>query len=51
MLQTAVRPAATFRVPFDRLLGVAAVGSFAWLLLADRVPPLVVLLLELYLSF
>lgn len=51
MQHSAVRPATSLRIPLDRLLAIGSVASFAWLLLSDRVPPLVVLLLELYLSF
>jgi hypothetical protein len=51
MLRSAVRPATTLRLPLDRALAVATVASFAWLLFSDRIPALVILLLELYLTF
>jgi hypothetical protein len=51
MLQAAVRQATTLRLPVDRLLAVGSVASFLWLLLSDRIHPVVVLLLELYLTF
>ncbi len=51
MFQTAARQATTFRLPVDRLLAVGTVGSFFWLLLSDRIHPVAVLLLELYLTF
>jgi len=51
MQLSAVRQALAPRIPLDRVLAAGSVASFAWLLLSDRVPPLVVLLLELYLSF
>jgi hypothetical protein len=51
MLHSAVRHATTLRLPLDRVLAVGSLASFAWLLLSDRVPPLVLLLLELYLTF
>ena len=37
-------------VPVQALLSVGAVASFGWLLLEDRVHPLLVYCLELYLS-
>jgi len=39
------------RIPFGTILGLASVGSFVLLLLNDRIPPLVVSFVELYLSF
>jgi hypothetical protein len=51
MLQSAVRQASTLRIPVDRLLAAASVASFLWLLLSDRIHPLVVMMLELYLTF
>jgi hypothetical protein len=51
MLQAAVQQLATWRVPGDRVLGIGTVASFLWLLLSDRIHPVVVLALELYLSF
>ncbi|GMU67210.1 MAG: hypothetical protein AMXMBFR36_34840 [Acidobacteriota bacterium] len=53
MLQTAVREAraTTLRIPVDRWLAAGTVASFLGLLLTDRVPPGVVLLLELFLAF
>lgn len=37
-------------VPVQALLSIGAVASFGWLLLEDRVHPLLVYCLELYLS-
>ena len=51
MLQAAVRQVTTWRIPVDRLLGLTTVTSFLWLLVSDRIPPVAVYLLELYLSF
>jgi hypothetical protein len=53
MLETAVREAraTTLRIPVDRWLTAGTVASFVGLLLTDRVPPGVVLLLELFLAF
>ena len=53
MLETTIREAraATLRIPVDRWLAAATVASFVGLLLTDRVPPGVVLLLELFLAF
>ncbi len=51
MLRTAARQALTLQVPVDRLLAVGTVAGFFALLLTDRIHPLVVLLLELYLGF
>jgi len=53
MLQSAVREAraSTLSIPVDRWLAAGTVVSFLGLLLTDRVPPGVVLLLELFLAF
>jgi len=51
MLQSAVREAIGLRIPLDRVLAGATGASFLWLLLSDRIPPLVIVLLELFLSF
>jgi len=50
MLQVAARQLASFRLPLDRFVGVATVAAFFWLLLQDRLHPVAVYLLELYLS-
>jgi hypothetical protein len=46
-----VKVAALPAVPAPALFSAVAIGSFAWLLLHDRVHPLVVYCLQLYLSF
>ncbi len=51
MIRTAVRQATTLQIPVDRLFAVGTVAGFAGLLLTDRIHPLVVLVLELYLGF
>ena len=51
MLQSAVHQAAGLRLPLDRVVAGATVASFLWLLLSDRIPAFVVVLLELFLSF
>ena len=50
MLQVAARQLASLRLPFDRLIGVATMTAFLWLLLQDRIHPVAIYLLELYLS-
>jgi len=50
MLQTAARQIASIRVPLDRLVGLSVVASFFWLLFQDRIHPVAIYLLELYLS-
>jgi len=50
MLQAAVRQLAAVRLPVDRLVAAGVVLSFLWLLLQDRIHPVVVHVLELYLS-
>jgi len=45
-------PAVAFRtVPAQLWLSVGTMGSFAWLLLSDRIHPFVVYALQLYLTF
>jgi len=51
MFQTATRESSTLRIPVDRLLAVGTVASFFGLLVSDGIPPLAVLLLELFLAF
>ena len=51
MLESIRKAVITFpEVPVQALLSVGAVASFGWLLLEDRVHPLLVYCLELYLS-
>jgi hypothetical protein len=50
MLQAAARHLASVRVPLDRLVGAGVVASFLWLLFQDRIHPVVVHVLELYLT-
>ncbi len=38
-------------VPVDALIGLGTVVSFVWLLAQDRIHPLAIYLLQLYLSF
>ena len=39
------------RVPAQTLFSVGTLASFAWLLLQDKIHPLVVYLLQIYLTF
>lgn len=39
------------KVPLQMMLSVGTVASFVWLLLLDRVPPIVIYLLQVYLTF
>ena len=50
MLQVAARQLAALRLPVDRLVGVATATAFFWLLAQDRIHPVAVFLLELYLA-
>lgn len=50
MIQIAARQLAALRLPLDRLVGATTVTAFVWLLLNDRIHPVAVYLLELYLS-
>jgi len=50
MLQAVARQIAELRIPLDRLVGAGVVASFFWLLLRDRIHPVVVYALELYLT-
>ncbi|MBZ0090432.1 MAG: hypothetical protein K8H90_08655 [Thermoanaerobaculia bacterium] len=52
MFTSIAKPVASLRaLPLDKALGVASVASFFWLLAQDRVHPLMVYLVELYLAF
>ena len=51
MFETLARRLTVLRLPVDRIVAVAAVGSFLWLLLDDRIHPLAIFLLQAYLSF
>lgn len=50
MLQAVARQAAAIRLPLDQAVGASVVAAFVWLLLHDRIHPLAVYLLELYLT-
>ena len=50
MIQAVARHAASIRLPLDRLVGATSVAAFLWLLLQDRIHPLAICLLELYLT-
>jgi hypothetical protein len=50
MLEAVAKQLAQVRVPADRLVGTGVVAAFLWLLLQDRIHPVVVYALELYLS-
>jgi hypothetical protein len=50
MLQVAARQLASLRLPVDRIVGLATVSAFFWLLAQDRIHPVAVFLLELYLA-
>lgn len=51
MLESLRRAIAVPQVPVHWLLSVATIASFGWLLTQDRIHPLVVYCLQLYLSF
>jgi hypothetical protein len=51
MQSTAIRQAATSPLSLDRWIAVGTLASFLWLLLTDRIPPVAVLMLELFLGF
>ncbi len=50
MLQAVAKQVAQARLPLDRVVGSGVVLAFLWLLFQDRIHPMVVYLLELYLS-
>ena len=50
MLQAVARQAAAIRLPLDQAAGVSVVAAFLWLLFQDRIPPLAIYLLDLYLT-
>lgn len=45
------RALAPRRIALERLAGAGTLAAFAWLLFDDRVHPLLVYLIQLYLSF
>jgi hypothetical protein len=52
MFASVAKPVTSLRaLPIDKVLGAASVVSFLWLLAQDRVHPLMVYLIELYLAF
>ncbi len=51
MLTSVARTNALRALPLDKIVGAASVASFLWLLAQDRIHPLFVYLLELYLAF
>jgi len=52
MFASLAKPVASLRaLPVEKALGAASVVSFFWLLAQDRVHPLMVYLVELYLAF
>lgn len=51
MLGTLLEKVALPRLPLRTAASAGVVGSFAWLLAHDLIHPLVVYLLELYLTF
>lgn len=51
MLESVRRIAAIPRIPARLAIGLATVGSFAWLLAHDLIHPIVIYALELYLTF
>jgi hypothetical protein len=50
MFQAVAKRAVSRRIPLDRLVGAGVVASFFWLLLQDRIHPVVVYALELFLT-
>jgi len=50
MFQLVARRLEELRLPVDRWVGVGVVAAFCWLLVAGRIPPAVVYVLELYLT-
>jgi hypothetical protein len=50
MFEAVAKQVAALRIPLDRLIAAGVVASFLWLLLQDRIQPLAVYLLQLYLT-
>jgi len=51
MLQSAAKSIAVRALPLEWIAGTAAIGCVSWLLAADRIPPALVYLVQLFLSF
>lgn len=51
MLQSAAKSVPTRALPIEWIAGTASLGCVAWLLAADRIPPVLVYLVQLFLAF
>lgn len=51
MLQSAAKSIAVRALPIEWIAGTVAIGGVAGLLAADRIPPALVYLVQLFLSF
>lgn len=51
MLQSAAKSIDFRALPIEWIAGAGAIGCVAWLLAADRIPPALVYLVQLFLSF
>ena len=51
MLQSAAKSIDVRALPIEWIVSAVALGSVAWLLATDRIPPALVYLVQLFLSF
>ena len=51
MLQSAAKSIDVRALPIEWIAGTVAMGSVTWLLATDRIPPALVYLVQLFLSF
>lgn len=51
MIEALRKSVALPRIPVDRVISVATVATFGWLLFSDRIHPLTVYILRFYLTF
>lgn len=51
MLQSAAKSIDVRALPIEGIAGAVAIGSVTWLLATDRIPPVLVYLVQLFLSF
>ena len=51
MIEAIRKSIALPRVPVDRVISVATIATFGWLLLNDQIHPLAVYILRFYLTF
>jgi len=50
MFEAVAKQVAGLRIPLDRLVAAGVVVAFLWLLFQDKIQPLAVYLLQLYLT-